>query len=118
MTGIMSARYQVPALVHCAAMLPQLQLLMGRMQRILNPTEAMPAVGQYVKPPSGIRASIFSEESQGAIADSVSGCCIVAVRLQAELTFIHKVSFLGFNYNSYLDVSPSSLLINIQSSVN
>ena len=109
MTDIMSARYQTPALVHCAAMLPQLQLLMGRMQRILNPTEATPAVGQYVKPPSGIRASILSEESQGAIADSISGCCIKAVRLQAVLTLIHKVSFLGFYCNSYLDVSPNSL---------
>ena len=76
MTGIMSARYQTLALLHRAAMLPQLQLLMGRMERILNPTEATPAVGQYVKPPSGIRASVFSKESQGAIADSISGCCI------------------------------------------
>ena len=76
MTGIMSARHQTPAFVHRAAMLPQLQLLMGRTQRILNPTEATPAVGQYVHLRSGTRASIFSEESQGAIADPISGCCI------------------------------------------
>ncbi|MDE2770457.1 MAG: hypothetical protein OXI44_04690 [Bacteroidota bacterium] len=57
-------------------MKPQLQLLMGRMRRTLHLTEARLAVGQYVQSPSSIRARIFSEESQGAIADSISGSCI------------------------------------------
>ena len=69
------------------------------MQRIQNPTEATPAVGQYVNLLSGKRASIFSEESQGVIADSISGCCIRVLMQQGVPILIHKVAFLGFYYN-------------------